>query len=207
MTRRLLAKQSGVRSTFIGYTKQFDNVTVKESTLERDYYNWMLFTLPHDAVFIMQPNKFYYELNGKPTHYTSDGHITFPCEKIWIDEVKYYEESIEPAVLHKHQVLKGLLEEDEKKKTTFRVLTERDIRIGERAENYKMLKPCLHHPAPVKVMEALLSKVKQPQLSLWELYTLADNKRINRSVIKNAVAHKLLKTDLTKAWNELVFTW
>ena len=207
MTRRLLAKQSGVRSTFIGYTKQFDNVTVKESTLERDYYNWMLFTLPPDAVFIMQPEKFYYVLNGKPTFYTSDGHITLPTEDIFIDEVKYFEDSIKPAVLHKHKVLKGLLEEDEKEKTTFRVLTERDIRVGDRAENYKMLKTCLHHPVPTLAFEALLVGIKQFQLSLHELHALADKKRIDRSVIKIAAAHQLLKTDLTKPWFDSVFTW
>lgn len=205
MTRRLLAKQSGVRSTFIGYTKQFDKVTVKESCLERDYYNWMLFTLPPDAVFIMQPEKFYYVLNGKPTWYTSDGHITLPSKNVYVDEVKYHAKSIEPEVAHKHSVLTK--EHSKLKKTKFRVFTERDIRVGERAENFKMLKPCLHHPVPTLAFEALLVGIKQLQLSLHELHALADKKRIDRSVIKIAAAHQLLKTDLTKPWFDSVFTW
>lgn len=202
--RRLLSKQSPVRSTFIGYTKQFEKVTVKESCLERDYYNWKLFTLPHDAVFIMQPEKFYYELNGKQTWYTGDGNIILPSEDEFIDEVKYYETSIKPEVAYKHTVLKKAFSKENK---TFRVFTEHDIRVGERAENYKMLKPCLHHPAPSLALEALLTGIKQCQLSLHELHALADKKRIDRGVIKIAAAHNLLKTDLTKSWFDAVFTW
>jgi hypothetical protein len=86
------------------------------------------------------------------------------------------------------------------------VLTAHDIRVGERSEKFKMLKPCLKHQPPVKALEALLSNVKQSQLSLVELFDIADKQKIDRGVIKNAVAHQLLRADLTVAWKDLVFT-
>jgi hypothetical protein len=203
-TRRLLAKQSGVRSTFIGHSDKFGHATIKESSLELDYFNWMVFTLPAEVEFIMQPPKHYYQLNGKDTHYTADGHITYPSGKIYVDEVKYKEDADEPATAYKHSVLKE--EYSKLENTTFRVLTEHDIRVGERSENFKMLKPCLKHQPPVKALEALLSNVKQSQLSLVELFDIADKQKIDRGVIKNAVAHQLLRADLTVAWKDLVFT-
>lgn len=111
----------------------------------------MVFTLPAEVEFIMQPPKFYYQLNGKKTYYTSDGKIIYPSGKIFYDEVKYQVAADEPDTAYKHSVL---AEEFSKlENTSFRVLTEHDIRVGERAENFMMLKPCLKHQPPVKALD------------------------------------------------------
>lgn len=202
--RRLLAKQSGVRSTIFGYSKSFNVVTINESSLEHDYKNWMIFSLPSDANFIMQPDKFRYQVKGKYHYYTADGKITLRNGAIYMDEVKYLKDTLKPAVAIKHQNLKNAFAREEN--TIFRVFTEEDIRVGQRAENLKYLQPCFNHPAPIEQIEALLKGVKSIEFTLSELYELADKKNIERITINHAIAHKLLKTDLTKHWNDLVCT-
>ena len=142
---RKQVKQRFIGNTTFAYSKFLKRVAVLESSLERDYYRWRVFFLNKGEDFITQPEPIEHHFHGKPTRYTPDGALHVP-DFVYKEEVKYFEVTLKPAFIEKVEYLTQLYMQ---RNEVFRVLTEKDIRVGYRADNIGQLFPCLNHPAPV----------------------------------------------------------
>lgn len=202
--RRIQAKQSAVRNTSFSLSNQHGTVGVLESTLETDYFLWKRYELGDETYFEMQPPKIkYHNAVGKPTTYTADGAI-IENEIYYIDEVKYLEESLTEENKLKFEILEKLFAKQSK---VFRVVTEVDIRVGNRIDNIKQLYPAKRHPAPIAEFTELTSGRRFRHLTMKEAIKLCKKRKLPLWVIKRSIAHGLFQTDITKHMSELELTW
>jgi hypothetical protein len=198
---RKQVKQRFTGSTFFGFSKHLNRISVLESKLELEYYGLRLFFLNKGEDFMTQPDHIVHHLYGSPNRYTPDGALYVP-NIVYKEEVKYFDVTLEPEFIEKKECLTELYAA---KNEVFRVITEEDIRIGHRVDNIARLSPSLHHPAPIETFKVLTEGLNDKGYALLELIEIARNKKINPLVVQRSIAHRLFTCDLTQKWKDLVF--
>lgn len=159
---RRVVKQSPVRGTQYVYSGHFQTVAALESELELDYYNLLNFERKAEHILI-QPPSVYYIVGGKKRRYTPDFEsIEDGC--CYVDEVKYAVDTLSPEFQQKVHRLTVFFRNQGK---IFRVITENDIRVGDRAKNLRYLSPALRLPPPIDDFNRLLALMKERQLPCW----------------------------------------
>ena len=202
MQQRELVKQSPIRSSYLTHSAHFGRVFAVESTLELDYLNLLRFEKTAESV-ASQPFSVRFHLAGRPRRYTPDFLVVEQGVE-YVVEVKTRSAANKPEFYQKAQKLSGFFKE---RGQVFRVLTEDDIRPGNRAQNIRFLTPVLDAPAPLGEYQALLNATDKRSASMPELHKLIEALAMDPSFIRRAVAHQLLQCDLTKHWAHLDFIW
>ena len=202
MKQRELAKQSPIRSSYLSYSAHYDRVFAVESTLELDYLNLVRFERKADRVE-SQPFSIQYHLRKRPRRYTPDFLIVEGGIE-YVDEIKTAKAANQPEFCLKASKLTRYFADRDQ---VFRVLTENDIRIGDRARNIRFLVPVLDSPPPIKEFEALLNASSARSASMSGLREYLRYLDIEPSFIRRAIAHQLISCDLTKSWSELELHW
>lgn len=200
MKRRVLGKQSAVRSTVTGYNNNLKTAVLLESTLEVDYYRMMEFTLPEGATLEMQPEHIELVIDGKRIRYTPDAKITMPDGRIIMIEIKYEKD------IHVPRTRQKLIKAKWKYASMgmqFEVMTEREIRKGHQAENFSHLLAALHHDKPVDAFHLLVNDLPPQQYSIKEMIEIAFSKGMSESIVKISMAHMLFQWDTTLAWSDI----
>lgn len=201
---RRVAKQSPVRGTYYVYSDYTDQVAALESEIEVDYFNLLNFERTA-TTFIAQPGSVYYETPRGERCYSpdfrvvSDG-VTYVVEIKDIREIRSNKK-----LADKFRILKKYFRQRDQ---VFVVLTDEDIRIGERHHNLNYLNPVLRHPPPISEMEELRKAL--PQLSTSHIFELQDRLRdlgLDPGLCRRAIAHKLMHCDLTQPWDSLQLSW
>jgi hypothetical protein len=202
MKQRKLHAQSPVCEIRISWSKRFKKVFWIESKLERDYFNYLLFTT--DVIDVeCQPEAFTICFNDKKRRYTPDFRVTY-SDRIEIIEIKYEEELNKIEFLEKAVFLKAYFEQ---KNLVFRVITESTIRVGSRAINYQKLKSALLYEPPEQEFEQLKQSLPTGNLSNTELSQHLASISIKNGFIQRALAHNLLSADLSAPWAKLQISW
>lgn len=202
MQQRELVKQSPIRSSYLCYSVHYGRVYAVESTLELDYLNLIRFQKVAESVE-SQPFSIQFELAGRPRRYTPD-FLVVENGIQYVDEVKTLNAANKPEFRLKAEKLTRFFRN---RGQIFRVLTEDDIRPGNRAQNLRFLTPALDLRSPIDEFETLLNETDKRSGSMTEFRELLDDLTIDHSFIRRAVAHQLLQCDLTKPWSQLDFTW
>jgi hypothetical protein len=201
---RRVAKQSPVRGTYYVYSDYTDQVAALESEIEVDYFNLLNFERTA-STFIAQPGSEYYQTPGGKRCYSPDFRVvrdgvTYVVEIKDIREIRRNNK-----LADKFRILKKYFSQ---RGQVFVVLTDVDIRIGERHHNLNYLNPVLRHPPPIPEMEELRKAL--PQLSTSHIFELQDRLRdlgLNPGLCRRAIAHKLMHCDLTQPWDSLQLSW
>lgn len=204
MKNRKQAKQKFYGKTTMAYSHQYQSAAVLESELEADFFNWVNFEGCYDH-FEMQPDSIFYYHNNKRLRYTADALLTITSQKsqhIYI-EIKYKREAEKPELIEKFKRLKKYFNENG---CIFVVLTEEDIRVGERANNLNYLHPALAYSAPVEELNDLLSHTTKKTMSHDEFVTLQTKCNAKSCLLRRAVAHRLLLCDLTLPFEKLILS-
>lgn len=203
---RRVAKQSPVRGTYYVYSDYTDQVAALESEIEVDYFNLLNFERTASS-FIAQPGSEYYQTPGGERCYSPDFRVVRDGV-IYVVEIKDVREirgKMEKELAKKFLLLKKFFRQ---KGQVFIVLTDEDIRIGERHHNLNYLNPVLRHPPPISEMEELRKAL--PQLSTSHIFELQDRLRdlgLDPGLCRRAIAHKLMHCDLTQPWDDLQLSW
>lgn len=198
MKNRKLVKQSPVRSSYLAYSHRFQRACALESTIERDYFNLLHFENTSSNVQT-QPFSIYYHHNQKRLRYTPD----FLVDQ-YIDEVKLFKKTLTKDFIKKKCRLEQVFA---KQVRVFRVITERDLRIGQRAQNLRYLQPALSRSAPTDEMKRLIQLYPTGNVRLDELQAELTSLAFDPSFIRRAIAHKLIGCDLTQCWATLQLSW
>jgi len=198
--RRVLGKQSGVRSTVTSYNNNLKTAVLLESNLEVDYYRMMEFILPEGATLEMQPEHIELVIDGKRIRYTPDAKITMSDGRITMHEIKYEKD------IHVPRTREKLIKAKWKYASMnirFDVITEREIRKGCQAENFSHLLAALHHEIPLDTFKLLVSDLPPQEYSIKEMSEIALSKGMSESIVKIAMAHMLFDWDTTLAWSDI----
>ncbi|WP_417227902.1 TnsA endonuclease N-terminal domain-containing protein [Amphritea sp.] len=202
MKDRKVGKQSYVKSTHYGFSELTQCAHALESQLEVDYFN--LLNFERSAIgFNAQPFSIYYTINGKERRYTPDFEVEM-VEAVYVDEIKYVEDTLEPAFIDKVYVL---TEYFKKKNKTFRVITETDIRLGERAENLRYLQRAVQQVPPTQEILGFLDSLSYQECTVSEFQQALQQAGQDPNLCGRAVAHKLINADLTQKWTDIVLSW
>ncbi|RKF22281.1 hypothetical protein DBZ36_01135 [Alginatibacterium sediminis] len=203
MRNRNQTKQSPVRQTTTMYSPVYGITGVMESDLEVDYFILRQFG-PKLDFFQMQAESIRYQnAERKQYRYTADAAAIFNgC--YYIDEVKYFEDAIKPENQLKFRLLKEHFAKESKK---FRVITEKDIRVGERANNLKQLFRALFNTLDVTSLKRFLRQLPYTQASLTELFDQARCANLPLDILYTSIAHGFLRGDLTRPWDLVELTW
>lgn len=200
ITPRKQVKQRFIGNTTFAYSNILKRSAVLESSLERDYYRWRVFFLNKGEDFITQPEPIEHHFHGKPSRYTPDGALVVP-DFAYKEEVKYFDVTLRAEFIEKIEYLTQLYMQ---RNEVFRVVTEKDIRVGHRADNIGQLFPCLHHPAPIEEFKSLTEGLENAGYTIAQMVHLASSKNLESIVVKRAIAHRLFTCDLTQEWKKLV---
>lgn len=199
---RKVAKQNAVRSTHIAYSAIMNRAAAFESTLERDFF--LLTEFEADVELIdSQPPSFEYIINDKKRRYTADFLVVKNGVKQLI-EVKYKKDTLSHEFKSKAEVLTAFFN---KLNIKFFVVTEESIRVGARAKNIEMLITRMKLPPPTEQFKVLQSLLPTANMSVSELNKFLLDHHIDPSLISRAVAHGMIKCDLTKKWKEAKLFW
>ncbi len=201
---RRVAKQSPVRSTYYVYSDFTDQVAALESELEVDYFNLLNFERTA-STFIAQPGSVFYDTPNGQRRYSPDFRVV-KDGVIYIVEIKEVREiRNNQRLADKFRILKKYFRQRDQ---VFIVITDEDIRIGDRHHNLNYLNPVLRHPSPISEMEELRKAL--PQVSTANILELQDRLRelgLNPGLCRRAIAHKLMDCDLTQPWESLQLSW
>ena len=199
---RHLFKQSPVRSMHFAYSNRMGCSIAVESQLELDYFFWLEYEGFADY-YEAQPHTFEYLMHGKKRRYTAD-FIVINDTSIQAIEVKYKKETDNPLFKLKTRVL---TEELGKHGIKFVVVTDEQIRVGQRAQNIRMLMSKLTLPSPLDEFQHLESAIPNGHMTVTQLIDLLPELKIDTSFIAKAVAHKLIRADLTLSWPQVILNW
>lgn len=202
MKPREQKRQSPVRSSYATYSQHYSRVFAIESSLELDYVNLLRFLRQAESIE-SQPTHLEYTVNNRPRRYTPDFLVVENGVR-YIDEIKTQKAADKPEFKDK---AKKLTEIYASKGEVFRVFTENHIRIGNRADNIRFLAPVLDTPHPVEEFESLLNATQIRSASLKGLSEFLEVLDIHPSFIRRAVAHHLIRCDLTIPWPRQQFHW
>jgi hypothetical protein len=134
---------------------RYDFSITLESALEINYFNLRHYE-NNFPFFEMQPNWIFY--NGKlvpRTPYAADDRYIDEDGEEHLDEVKYFCDANKSKDKLKHKLIEQHCNDIG---IHFSVITEIDIRVGERASNLRYLYPCLAMPSPAEELTQLCSK-------------------------------------------------
>jgi hypothetical protein len=201
--KHVQVKQNAVFKMTHDYSFRYGFSVTLESSLERDYFNFRHYE--NDFPFFeMQPDRIYYKSkNGHQTPYGADGRYIDENGEEHLDEVKYLIDANTPKNKLKHKLIEqhcvnhGIY---------FSVLTEIDIRVGERAANLCYLHPCWSLPSPVEELSQLCKKIDFTEATIQKWSTACTKNGFPPSLIRRAIAHKLIKCDITQPWTNLYLT-
>lgn len=202
MKQRKLVKQSPVHKITICWSEANNRANLVESELEFDFLTYLEFEYS-DCVFMSQPYSVEYKIDGKKRRYTPD-FLLEQDGQITLIEIKYSKHAESEVFQHKAKVLKEFFAAGGKK---FVVLTEEDIRIGHRAQNLKFLRPVRSLPAPKETWEEVLVKLPSFVGGVTSLQDTLCRMGFESALVRQAIAHKLVKCDLTQRWDELMLSW
>jgi len=203
MNARKVSKQCYVRSTFHVYSDFMRRVSALESKLEQDYFN--LLNFERRVMFVAQPESIRYRHGDNLRRYTADFEIVHDDGTTYVDEIKFEDQTLSERFQEKCLLLTRFFENQDK---TFRVLTERDIRIGTRAENLRFLQPALRSKAPVEEFLAFTEKLPFRTASIDEISSHIEQQAFKPCLIRRATAHRLFECDLTQPWEpSLQLSW
>lgn len=202
MKNRRVAKQSYVRNTYYCYSVQTEKVHALESSLEVDYFNY-LNVLGTQSYFEVQPYSVRYKINGREQRYTPDFLVVIG-DTTYIVEIKCQKEADSDTFQYKARVLKSFFA---KQKQVFIVLTENDIRIGERAQNLKYLQAARKQQAPTKEIAEFLLALPYRTTTVGQFQQALRDSGLDPNLCRKAVAHKLINADLTQPWVDVELSW
>lgn len=202
MKDRKLTKQSPIRPSFLAYSNRFQRACALESHIERDYFNWLHFENTATDVQT-QPFSIHYQHGKSRRRYTPD-FLVVEDDQQYVDEIKAYKHTLSEAFQAKKRRLTHLFGKDGR---IFRVITERDLRIGHRAQNLRFLQPALRRPAPVDGMKQLMNRCPVQAVRLAELQHKLPSFGLEPCFLRRAIAHKLIRCDLTQPWPCLELSW
>lgn len=202
MKSREQKRQSPVRSSYASGSHHYGKVFAIESALELDYLNLIRFQRQAEII-VSQPTHIEYVLNGLPRRYTPD-FLVVEDDVRYIDEIKPQSAADKPKFRAKAEKLTEIYAA---RGEVFRVFTENHIRIGHRADNLRFLAPVLDTDPPTDEFETLLNATAIRKASLRGLSEFLEVIDIHPSFIRRAVAHQLIRCDLTKPWCEQSFHW
>ena len=204
MNNRVQARQSSIRATTVAYSHRHGFSAYLESDLEVDYFNLRSYE-DNYVYFKMQPEPiFYFQANQKQYRYTPDAECIDSSGLFYVDEVKYQAEAEKEKNKSKFLHIEKIYAQKGK---IFRVVTEKQIRQGNRAENLRYLAPTWALPSPVEELSLFLEKLKYYSAPIQRLG--ADMLKDNQApcLIRRALGHRLLKCDITQPWTELYLYW
>lgn len=199
---RRVVKQSPVRGTHYVYSEHFNVVAALESELELDYFNLLNFERKATSIQI-QPTSIFYMVANKQRRYTPDFQVV-EDGVCYVDEIKYESDTHSFEFQRKAYRLSVLFEQQHK---VFRVVTEKDIRIGERAKNLRYLSPALRLPPPLDEFTRFCASTNTHEMPLAELQQCLKPLGIKPCFTRRAIAHQLLRCDLTQPWPSLIVSW
>lgn len=194
--------QSYVLTTHYTFSCKNNRAAVMESQIEDDYFNYLEFA---DSVisFESQPQSEYYSFKGKTCRYTPDFEVKTK-EYISVVEIKDSKTAATPKFQEKKAFLKHYFA---RKGKFFVVVTEKDIRIGKRAENLRFLQPALNDSPPLDDFEKVKKLVPSGRINMPALMRLLQSNGMNLTFPRRAVAHKLILCDLTHPWGKMDLYW
>lgn len=201
-TQRQLVKQSPVHSSYLTYSETYSKVYELESLLEQDYLKLLHFRAGVSAVEI-QPFSILYSLQGRPLRYTPD-FLVREDGGFYVDEVKSIRKADKPEFKRKAHWFRSFLAQYG---LSYRVVTEREIYVGRRADNLRYLMPALAHPVPHAEFEHFCASFAGTEASMAEMKQHLSTIGIATTFIRRAVAHGLFRGDLTQPWRELQLAW
>ncbi|WP_341939647.1 hypothetical protein [Marinimicrobium sp. C2-29] len=203
MKPRKQVRQSPVRSTGIGYSHRYRVAAIFESELEKDYFFWKCFEDRTYDYLRMQPEPLIYKVGGRDRRYTPDAELS-ELGHVFVDEVKYWATSQRAKNLDKFNRIASLYEDEGK---TFRMVTERDIRVGYRATNLRYLAPAWAHRSPQEEMERVQKLLPYRDAPIDKFLSDLTRNGFHPCLARRAIAHKLIRCDITLPWNRLYLTW
>jgi hypothetical protein len=89
----------------------------------------------------------------------------------------------------------------------FTVVTENVIRETHRYLNNNMLIAALRHPSPVKEFEEIKTHIPRCNLSTQKLGKCIAKYGFKPCFIRRALAHKLIKADMSVHWSDININW
>jgi len=203
MKARKVSKQSYVRSTYHVYSSFTRRVSALESKLEQDYFN--LLNFERDALFVAQPESVEYKHGAHIRRYTPDFEVTKQDGPIFVDEVKFVEDTLPDDFQEKCYLLTRFFAREDK---VFRVMTEQQIRVGEREQNLRFLQPALRSDPPHDEFLAFIQKLSIRKATIADIASLLQEQGLRPCLIRRAVAHRLFRCDLTQPWGPgLQLSW
>ncbi|MAY43503.1 MULTISPECIES: TnsA endonuclease N-terminal domain-containing protein [unclassified Neptuniibacter] len=203
MKARKVSKQSYVRSTYHVYSSFTRRVSALESKLEQDYFN--LLNFERDAIFVAQPESVRYKHGAKLRRYTPDFEVTMQDGPVFVDEVKFSEETLSDYFQEKCYLLTRFFAREDK---VFRVVTEKQIRVGKREQNLRFLQPALRSEQPHDEFLAFTKKLPIRTATISQIADLLQEHKFRPCLIRRAVAHRLFRCDLTQPWEpSLQLSW
>ena len=164
MENRKLAKQSPVRSAYLGYSTKMKNGMAFESAMEKDYFYLLEFN-EQVRVFEAQPETFRYKVGKKTLRYTPDFYVV-QDGVAFIDEIKPFKKTLEPEFQRKVRRLGKLFMD---KGFHYRVITDQEIYCGERHHNLRFLHSKLCDAPPLVEFEQLCEALADREFSVSEL--------------------------------------
>ena len=200
--QRKVAKQSYVRATYYGYSELTRCVYAFESSLELDYFNFLNFD-GRQSYFDVQPFSVRYEINGQTERYTPDFIVKFNGTT-YIVEIKPSKDTQSEEFKHKVRVLKHFFASQNQE---FCVLTEHHIHIGERANNLRYLQMALRQSPPIAPIQQFLGSLPTRSMTVRDFQQALRTAELNPDLCRKAVAHKLVKADLTPSWADVALSW
>jgi hypothetical protein len=197
---RLQVKQNAIFKMKHVHSHKYGFSAIVESDLEIDYFNWRHFEFDF-PIFEMQPEPiFYIGSSGKQTRYTADGRYINENGEEHMDEVKYQVDANTKKNIIKHGLIESIFIE---RGIHFNVLTENVIRIGSRASNLSYLHPCWAHPSPIEELSKLCEKISFHEGNIQDWTRACEKHGFFPCLIRRAIAHKILKCDITLPWTNL----
>lgn len=201
---RIQVKQSPVRQTTLAHSHQYGFSAILESSLEVDYFLWRCFEGDFHH-FKMQPTLLeYHDLSGKRHKYTADGELIDANNMFYVDEVKYLDESQMPDIKLKHDLIGKAYAIEGKH---FRVMTEIEIRVGQRVPNLWTLLPTWAMPCPDRELTQLTDRLAYSEAHIYQLFEDSQALGFAPCLIRRAIGHRLLRCDITLPWEQLILHW
>lgn len=202
MKNRKVAKQSYVRNTHYCYSTLTQKTHALESDLEVDYFNYLNFD-GRQSHFETQPFSIRYKIYGKEQRYTPD-FLVIIDGTTYVVEIKPTKYTKGDHFQHKVRVLEAFFAKHDQR---FVVRTERDIRIGERAKNLEYLQSAIQQQAPVEEVSRFLRTLPYKSTRVGNFQQSLRDKGLDPGLCRKAVAHKLVKADLTQKWADVELSW
>jgi hypothetical protein len=200
--RKKILMQSSVRETWLSQSKLHDSRCIHESTLERDFFDFIIFD---DGLLdiISQPQTFKYKWKGKKHNYTADFYLRyFNIKKIV--EIKYLKETLSTEFKDKTSVLTAFFAE---LGFIFEVVTEEVIRNSHQAANNRILRTGLNHPKPIDEFKKIKKTIPNCHMNLIDLVERLKEFGFKPCFIRRALAHQLISADLKPRWSEIQIIW